>query len=79
MSMCFAAGVSRNLGAGVVTEAVQEQCVEQSKGRHLRNLARKRFQRPLDTERRKEESILKLQRTFNRVVKKIALDQSNLG
>ena len=27
MSMCFAARVSRNLGAGVVTEAVQEQCV----------------------------------------------------
>ena len=54
-------------------------CVEQSKGRHLRNLARKRFQRSLDTGRRKEESILKLQRTFSRVVKKIDLDQINLG
>lgn len=66
----------------MVTEAaVQEQCVEQSKGRHLRNLARKRFQRLLGyrKKKKKEESILKLQRTFSRVVKKIALDQSNLG
>lgn len=63
----------------VTMQSKNRVCTQQSKGRRPRKLARNRFQRSLDIGREKEGGAGKLQRTLSRVVKKIDLDQINLG